>query len=129
MIVAHSERGYAETLAALLAAIEGNGLRVFAQIDHAAAAREVDLELADEEVVVFGSPLAGTPLMRSDPRIGLDLPLRMLVWSDGEAAFVGYDDPRRLLDRYDVEAHAQTLEQMAQLLAALADGAIGATPG
>jgi uncharacterized protein (DUF302 family) len=129
MIVAHSERGYAETLAALLAAIEGNGLRVFAQIDHAAAAREVGLELADEQVVVFGSPLAGTPLMQSDPRIGLELPLRMLVWSDGEAAFVGYDDPRRLLDLYDVEAHAQTLEQMAQLLAALADGAIGATPG
>jgi uncharacterized protein (DUF302 family) len=129
MIVAHSERGYAATLAALLEAIEGNGLRVFAQIDHAAAAREVDLELADEEVVVFGSPLAGTPLMRSDPRIGLELPLRMLAWSDGEAAFVGYDDPRRLLDRYDVEAHAQTLEQMAQLLAALADEATGATPG
>jgi uncharacterized protein (DUF302 family) len=129
MIVAHSERGYAETLAALVEAIERNGLRVFARIDHAAAAREVDLELADEEVVVFGSPLAGTPLMRSDPRIGLELPLRMLVWSDGEAAFVGYDDPRRLLDAYDVEAHAQTLEQMAQLLAALADGAIGATPG
>jgi uncharacterized protein (DUF302 family) len=129
MIVAHSERGYAATLAALLAAIEGNGLRVFAQIDHAAAAREVDLELADEEVVVFGSPLAGTPLMRSDPRIGLELPLRMLVWSDGAAAFVGYDDPRRLLDRYDVAAHAQTLEQMAQLLAALADGATGATSG
>jgi uncharacterized protein (DUF302 family) len=129
MIVAHSERGYAETLAALLAAIEGNGLRVFAQIDHAAAAREVGLELADEQVVVFGSPRAGTPLMQSDPRIGLELPLRMLVWSDGEAAFVGYDDPRRLLERYDVEAHAQTLEQMAQLLAALADGAIGATPG
>jgi uncharacterized protein (DUF302 family) len=129
MIVAHSERGYAETLAALVEAIERNGLRVFARIDHAAAAREVDLELADEEVVVFGSPLAGTPLMQSDPRIGLELPLRMLVWSDGEAAFVGYDDPRRLLDSYDVEAHAQTLEQMAQLLAALADGAIGATPG
>ena len=129
MIVAHSERGYAETLTALLEAIERNGLRVFAQIDHAAAAREVGVELADEEVVVFGSPRAGTPLMQSDPRIGLELPLRMLVWSDGEAAFVGYDDPRRLLDLYDVEAHAPTLEQMAQLLAALADGAIGAPPG
>ena len=129
MIVAHSERGYGETLAALLEAIERSALRVFARIDHAAAAREVDLELADEEVVVFGSPLAGTPLMRSDPRIGIELPLRMLVWSDGEAAFVGYDDPRRLLDLYDVEAHAPTLEQMAELLASLADAATGTTPG
>jgi len=77
---------------------------------------------------VFGSPRAGTPLMQSDPRIGLELPLRMLVWSDGEAAFVGYDDPRRLLDLYDVEAHAPTLEQMAQLLAALADGAMARRP-
>jgi uncharacterized protein (DUF302 family) len=129
MIVAHSERGYGETLAALLEAIERGNLRVFARIDHAAAAREAGLELPDEEVVVFGSPLAGTPLMQSDQRIGIELPLRMLVWSDGEAAFVGYDDPRRLLDVYDVEAHAPTLEQMAQLLAALAAEATGATPG
>jgi uncharacterized protein (DUF302 family) len=129
MIVEHSERGYAETLGALLEAIERRGLRVFARIDHAAAAREVDLELADEEVVVFGSPRAGTPLMQSDARVGLELPLRMLVWSDGEAAFVGYDDPRRLVDRYNLAARAQTLEQMAELLAALADEARGAAPG
>jgi uncharacterized protein (DUF302 family) len=129
MIVEHSERGYAETLEALLEAIERRGLRVFARIDHAAAAREVDLELADEEVVVFGSPRAGTPLMQSDARVGLELPLRVLVWSDGEAAFVGYDDPRRLVDRYDLAAHAQTLEQMAELLPALADEARGAAPG
>src|SRR5260370_34301409 len=117
MIVAHSERGYAETLTALLEAIERNGLRVFAQIDHAAAARESGLELADEEVVVFGSPRAGTPLMQSDPRVGIELPLRILVWADAEGVLLGYRDPRELAADYDGAEHEATLEQMATLRA------------
>ena len=59
MIVKRSASGYTETVNALLAAIEERGLTVFARIDHAAGAREVDMELADEEVVLFGSPRAG----------------------------------------------------------------------
>ncbi len=126
MIVEPSTSDYATTLAALLGAIERHGLTVFARIDHAAGAREVGLELADEEVVVFGNPRAGTALMQSDARIGIELPLRMLVWSDGERALVGYEDPRELGERYDVAAQEQTLAQMAKLLAALADEASGA---
>jgi uncharacterized protein (DUF302 family) len=72
------------------------GVTVFARIDHAAGARAVGLQLPDEVVLVFGDPHAGTLLMRSDPRVGLDLPLRMLIWSrDGRTA-VGYRDPRGL---------------------------------
>jgi uncharacterized protein (DUF302 family) len=93
---------------------------VFARIDHAAGARAVGLELADEEVVLFGSPLSGTPLMQDDPQIGIELPLRMLVWREGEQALLGHNDPRELGSAYEVAAHAQTLEQMASLLAALA---------
>ncbi|HEX4482911.1 MAG TPA: DUF302 domain-containing protein, partial [Solirubrobacteraceae bacterium] len=96
MVVKRSATGYAQTLAALLDAIERRELTVFARIDHAAGAREVGLELADEEVVVFGSPRAGTALMQADARVGLELPLRMLVWSDGERALLGYRDPREL---------------------------------
>ena len=96
MIVKRSDSGYRETVGRLSEAIERRGLTVFGRIDHAAAAREAGLELADEEVVVFGSPRAGTPLMQSDPRIGVELPLRMVVWSDAEGVLLGYRDPREL---------------------------------
>lgn len=126
MTVKQSKSGYAATVSALLDAIGRRGLTVFARIDHAAGAREVGLELAGEEVVVFGNARAGTPLMQSDPRIGIELPLRMLVWSDGDGVRVGYRDPRELLKRYEVAANEATLAQMATLLAALAEEATAA---
>jgi uncharacterized protein (DUF302 family) len=125
VIVERSDSGYRETVGRLAEAIERRGLTVFGRIDHAAAAREVGLELADEEVVVFGSPRAGTPLMQSDPRIGVELPLRMVVWADAEGVLLGYRDPRALAAGYDVAEHEGTLEQMAALLAELAREAAG----
>jgi uncharacterized protein (DUF302 family) len=77
------------------------------------------LELADEEVVVFGNPRAGTPLMQSDPRIGLELPLRILVGMDSDGVFLVYRDPRELAADYEVAPHESTLAQMATLLAEL----------
>jgi len=120
MILKRSASGYAETTKSLVEAIERRGLTVFARIDHAAAAREVGLELADEEVVLFGSPRSGTPLMQSDRQIGIELPLRMLVWREGEAVLLAYRDPRELASTYDVARHESTLEQMATLLDQLA---------
>jgi uncharacterized protein (DUF302 family) len=116
MIVKRSTSGYAETMRSLVEAIQRRGLTVFARIDHAAGAREVGLELADEEVVVFGSPKSGTPLMQSDPRIGIELPLRILVWRHGEDVMLAYHDPRELAGIYEVAHHRVTLQQMATLL-------------
>jgi len=118
-----SASGYAETTRALVDAIERRGLTVFDRIDHAGAAREVGMELADEEVVLFGNPRGGTPLMQADPRIGIELPLRMLVWREGEEVLLGYRDPRELSGTYDVGSAQSTLEQMAALLDELASEA------
>src|SRR5580692_5454092 len=120
MIIKQSTSGHAETVAALTVALERRGLTLFARIDHAAAAREVGLELADEEVVLFGNPRSGTPLMQSDRRIGIELPMRMLVWQEGDDVLLGHGDPRELSSTYDIAAHASTLEQMATLLDELA---------
>jgi uncharacterized protein (DUF302 family) len=109
----------------LIEAITGRGLTVFGQIDHAAAASEAGLELAAEQVVLFGNPRAGTPLMQSDPRIGVELPLRMLAWEDPAGTLLGYNDPLDMAARYDVEHHRGTLEMMSALLAALAADATG----
>jgi uncharacterized protein (DUF302 family) len=125
VIVKRSTSGYRETVGRLSEAIERRGLTVFGRIDHAAAARESGLELADEEVVVFGNPRAGTPLMQSDPRIGIQLPLRILVWADAEGVLLGYRDPREFAADYDVAQHESTLEQMATLLAELSGEAAG----
>jgi uncharacterized protein (DUF302 family) len=123
--VKRSASGYAETVGRLVEAIERRGLTVFARIDHARAAREAGLELADEEVVLFGNPRAGTPLMQGDPRIGIELPLRILVWADGANTMLGYVDPRELAASYEVAEHQPTLDQMAALLADLATEAAG----
>ncbi len=98
---------------------------MFARVDHAAGAREVGLELSDEEVVLFGSARSGTPLMQSDPRVGIELPLRILVWRDGRDVLLGYRDPRDLSDSYDVGEHEATLAQMASLLDELTAEAAG----
>ena len=126
VIVKRSAFGYGETVSRLIDAIEGRGLTLFARIDHAGAAREAGLELADEQVVLFGAPRAGTPLMQSDPRIGVELPLRILVWADPDGVLLGYRDPRELGGSYDIAAeHQPILDQMATLLGQLADEAAG----
>jgi uncharacterized protein (DUF302 family) len=66
VLVTRSALGYADTVSRLIEGITSRGLTVFGQIDHAAAASEVGLELAAEVVVLFGNPRAGTPLMQSD---------------------------------------------------------------
>jgi uncharacterized protein (DUF302 family) len=117
--------GFDETISALVAGIERRGLTVFALVDHAAGAREAGLELEDERVILFGNPRTGTPLMQDDRRIGIELPLRILVWRVGAEVCIGYRDPRELSNTYDVQAHATTLDQMAKLLEALTTEAAG----
>jgi uncharacterized protein (DUF302 family) len=109
----------------LIEAIASRGLTVFGLIDHAAMASEAGLELPAEEVVLFGNPRAGTPLMQSDPMVGVELPLRMLVWEDPDGTLLGYNDPLELARRYDLGQHRATLETMSGLLAALAADATG----
>ena len=126
MVTKRSTHGYRDTVVRLLEAIESRGLTVFARVDHAAAARAAGLELADEEVVLFGNPRAGTPLMQSDPRVGIELPLRILVWAEPDGAVLGFNDPRELAGRYDLPAEQGTiLEQMAALLGELVEHAAG----
>ena len=125
MVTVRSAYDFAATLAGLRDALSRGGLTVFAEIDHAAGAREAGMELPDETVIVFGNPRAGTPLMRDDPRVGIELPLRMLVWDSGDGTQLGYRDPRDLADSYHVDGHAQRLAAMASLLESLATEVAG----
>ncbi len=84
----------------LSAVLEAKNLKLFAVVDHSGEARSHGLELRDTKVVIFGSPLAGTPVMQAAPLAALDLPLRVLVWADGEDTKLSYTAPSELGARY-----------------------------
>ncbi len=120
MITTASPHSVEETVGRLRGSLERRSLTVFATIDHAAGAREVGLELPDETVVVFGDPRAGTPLMQKDPAVGIELPLRVLVWDERGTTKFGYEDPTALADRYRLDELQGRLKRMRALLAELA---------
>ncbi len=83
--------------------IESKGLKVFAVVDHSGEARANGLELRDTRVVIFGSPVAGTPVMEAAPLAALDLPLKVLVWDDGGQTRLAYFSPEALGARYGLD--------------------------
>jgi uncharacterized protein (DUF302 family) len=118
--------GYAETSERIAASIDSRGLTLFARVDHSGGASDVGLELADEQVFIFGNARGGTPLMQADARMGLELPLRMLVWSDGDRVLVGYRDPHDWAAEYSVDSQVGVLDAMAGLLESIAAEATAA---
>lgn len=101
------------------AAIERRGITVFARIDHGAGARAAGLELGDEQLLVFGDPKAGTVLMQADPRIGYELPLRLLIWDADGRTMIGYRQPDQMAAAYAIAPGAAVLGSMRELLEAL----------
>lgn len=120
LVVTRAAQDVAATVTLLEAALQRRGITLFATVDHAAAAREAGLELNDEVLLLFGSPATGTGLMQADPRVGLALPLRMLVWSEDGTTRTAFRDPRGLADDYDLAGHGEVLGKLGGLLAQLA---------
>ena len=96
-----SEFGLKETMDRLEADITSQGMRIFARINHAALAEETGLTLLPTELLIFGNPRAGTPLMQANQTIGIDLPLKVLVWQDqaGET-WLTYNEPAWVAKRH-----------------------------
>ena len=125
MNVRESCFGPAETADRLVAAVTTRGMTVMARIDHAAAAAKVGLELRPTEVLVFGNPKAGTPLMQAQQSIGIDLPLKMLAWEDAAGKVtLSYNDMVWLAGRHRLPPEVEPqLNALASLLATLAKAA------
>lgn len=130
LVTLPSEQGPKETMERLVAAVEGRGMTVFARVDHAAGARAVGLELRPTELLLFGNPRGGTPLMRAVQTIGIDLPLRVLVWQDEEMrTWLSYDDPAFLAERHRLgDAARPVLAAITAALAAVAQAATSCDP-
>jgi len=92
----------AEALERLLGVLKARGVKVFAVIDHSGEAARVGQHLADTKLVVFGNPSAGTALMQTAPLVALDLPLKILIWERDHQAFVSYNEPSYLAERYEL---------------------------
>ncbi|MEO9045818.1 MAG: DUF302 domain-containing protein [Gemmatimonadaceae bacterium] len=121
MVSASSAFPVAETIDRLATIVEAAGFTVFARIDHAANAAPIGLKLRPTQLLIFGNPKGGTLLMQDRQAIGLDLPLRVLAWEDGEGrVWLNYDDPEWLARRHELDAHSDTtVKAMATGLAAL----------
>jgi uncharacterized protein (DUF302 family) len=114
----------AETVERLESALKEKQIHVFARIDHAAGAASVGLRLPPTTVLIFGNPQVGTALMQSNQTIGIDLPLKMLVWQDDKKdTWLAYNDPAYLARRHGVHDQEGTITAMAAALKGLARAA------
>lgn len=115
-----SPRSAKDTMNRLEELVKQRGLSVFARIDHAAGASKIGKNLRPTEVLIFGNPQGGTPLMECAQSAGIDLPLKALVWEDASSqVWVGYNDPAFLAQRHGVP-QCPVVENLRQALAGLA---------
>ena len=117
-----SPRSVAETLDVVEAILTSKGVKVFARIDHSGEAARVGLAMPPTQVLVFGNPRAGTPVMLAAPTSAIDLPLKVLAWQDAAGqVWLGYTDPAYLARRYGLSQ-----EQVAPIavVAQLVDAAV-----
>jgi uncharacterized protein (DUF302 family) len=122
-----SSYGPKETMDRLETEVKAKGMTIFARIDHAAGATEVGLSLRPTEVLIFGNPKGGTPLMQAVQTIGIDLPLKALVWQDASGiTWLAYNDPGWLAKRHGLGNEAAVaVSGMTAALAAVAKAATG----
>jgi uncharacterized protein (DUF302 family) len=121
-----SSFGPNETMNRLEAEVKAKGMTVFARIDHAAGAAGVGLSMRPTEVLIFGNAKAGTPLMQSVQTMGIDLPLKALVWQDAAGTtWLSYNDPGWLAQRHGLGHEVEAaVSGMAAALATVAKAAI-----
>ncbi len=113
LIVMQSDFGVTKTLDRLGIALERAGIKVFARINHAKGAKSVGMTLAPTAVIIFGTPKIGTPLMNSNPAIGLDLPLKAVAWKAADGTVrLAYTDPAWLAKRYGITDRGKVFKKM-----------------
>jgi beta-galactosidase len=118
MLIKHSPYSVTETADRLQKILNSKGMHIFAIVDHSGGAHKVHMELREEKVFIFGDPKIGTFLMQENPLIGIELPLKILIWQDGQnLTQVGYTNPLSFIDEYGIMKNAQFLLKMSDGLA------------
>ena len=115
-----SRFGSKETMDRLQAEIRAQAMTVFSRIDHAAGAAEAGLKLPPTDLIVFGNARGGTPLMQSIQTVGIDLPLKALVWEDASGTtWLSYNEPSWIAQRHGVANAGPVVSKMTAALSAI----------
>ena len=124
LIAVKSPHSAKDTMDKLEGIVKQRGLNVFARIDHAGGAIKIGKTLRPTELLIFGNPQGGTPLMECAQSAGIDLPLKALVWEDASAqVWLGYNDPAFLAQRHGA-ANCPVVENLRKALSGIADAAV-----
>lgn len=124
LVVVESAHSVSDTMDKLAAVLESKGMNIFGRVNHAAGAAKAELELRPTEVLIFGNPKVGTPLMQCAQSVAIDLPQKALVWEaeDGKV-YLGYNDPMYLKARHGIEGCDKVLETVSGALGNFAKAA------
>lgn len=124
MIVKPSAHSVSETLDRLGAVLEKNGIRIFARVDHAAGAEGVGMDLPATQLLIFGNPNLGTPLMQAARTVAIDLPMKALAYRDANGDVqLAYNDPAYLAARHGIDGEDAVIDKMTGALGKLTDAA------
>jgi uncharacterized protein (DUF302 family) len=98
-----SSHSVEQTVEKLKNILQSKGVTLFALVDHSGEAEKAGMKMPPTKLLIFGSPKAGTPLMLAAPSVAIDLPLKILVWQDGEGkVWISYNSPQYLRDRHSL---------------------------
>ena len=124
LITVESGYPHEETVQRLEAAVREGGMTPFAHVDHSAGAAEVGLTLRPTQVLIFGNPKAGILLIQDNQKIGIDLPLRALIWQDdNDRIWVSYIEPAAIAEQYGITNRENLLSKMGQSVKLAVEGA------
>jgi len=116
MLIKHqSAHSFEETANLIIDFLKSKDIKIFSVIDHRKNADEVGLTMQNETVIIFGSPVTGTLLMKENPEIGIDLPAKLLVYSTDKDVFVLYKDPDELIDLYGISKTKDVIKKLKML--------------
>ena len=120
MIAYVSDVPFTATTGRVESAVTSRDLRVMQVLDHSGAAARLGEDISPNLVVLFGNPQTGSQLMACAPRVGIDLPQKLLVWEENGTVYVGYNDPWWLVSRHSIEGCDEVIGRVAETLDAIA---------
>lgn len=113
-----------ETTNRLESILNEKGMTIFARVYHSQAAANVGIELRPTELIIFGNPKVGSPLMQCQQSVAIDLPQKALIWEDGEShVWISYNDPGYLQKRHDIPGCGEILSKIEKALAGITKAA------
>ena len=125
LVTMQSNHSVQDTADKLVAIIESKGMKVFARVDHQKNAQGVNLALRPTQVIMFGNPKAGTPLMNCEQSVAIDLPQKILISEDAnKKVWLSYNNPDYLKDRHNIKGCDTQLANMAKALDGVSKAAI-----